>query len=536
MTGPIEVGVASASGVNAIASDPFVTAVCCVFVMFYAFKRYDTPETNRRSTTRSLFLITGAGYVLVTLIFYFVLCRIILKPGVLYFLGPSIEDAQKLVSQYSAPPILAAVALTTLLPNIRVVKDWDAWVLRRFQKWGSIPFGVSNLAEDVLRCEPPTARELAELREWMADDGDVPNELICRASGDATNTARGSLTQVLRLMRSAERLAASPGFARVVRRCKLDPQKQKEEFRVYAAISQAFFVLFDHLQALEGPAGEDAKKQAREHYTEISRKQSLSIATFIAQLLLASESSELQIARRLASVGLPVREHGALPLPVGPLVFVGAVIVALVLSVASFMPRQPAPAGALPYAMVAVLIGITKTIGALAAVLPKLRWRSARVGDDGSLPYLSWLGWAALATILGLIIERLTLAALIPPFSTAFDFQTYPLTPIAPSTFVICVAIAILCDVNIPLGREWVRRLIEGALCGAAMVVALIVCFSQLEMATAISTHISPWIHFGFPFSIGFFWGAVAPHLYRTHLRQMESSRQVLTSALGQAG
>ncbi len=79
MSSPIAAGGVPVPTADPIISDPFVTAVCCVFVMFYAFRRYDTPETNRQSTTRSIFLITGAGYVLVSLIFYFVLCKIILK-------------------------------------------------------------------------------------------------------------------------------------------------------------------------------------------------------------------------------------------------------------------------------------------------------------------------------------------------------------------------------------------------------------------------------------------------------------------------
>lgn len=112
-------------------------------------------------------------------------------------------------------------------------------------------------------------------------------------------------------------------------------------------------------------------------------------------------------------------------------------------------------------------------------------------------------------------------------FGTPSRQQDY----LAPTTFVICVSIAILCYLNLPLGREWARRLVEGALCGAAMVVALIVCFSQLDMATAASTQISPLIRFGFPFTIGFFWGAVAPHLYRTHLRKIEFPPEIANSA-----
>jgi hypothetical protein len=40
---------------NPITGDFFVTLACALVVAFYAARRYDTPETNRLSTTRILF-------------------------------------------------------------------------------------------------------------------------------------------------------------------------------------------------------------------------------------------------------------------------------------------------------------------------------------------------------------------------------------------------------------------------------------------------------------------------------------------------
>src|SRR6185437_16976440 len=37
--------------------------VCAVVVAVHALDRYNTPESNRVSTTRAAFLFTGAGYV-----------------------------------------------------------------------------------------------------------------------------------------------------------------------------------------------------------------------------------------------------------------------------------------------------------------------------------------------------------------------------------------------------------------------------------------------------------------------------------------
>jgi hypothetical protein len=516
-------------GIDPITGDPFLTALCAAFVAYYAFRRYDTPETNRESTTGSLFIITGVGYIIVTLIFYFILCEVILKPGVLPFFGQSIA----LVSQYSRPSILAAVILTTLLPNIKFLRDWDESVLKRFQKWGSIPFGVNNLAEEIMQVDQPSKDDLVDLREWMSDEGEIPNELVKRVGTDAPSASQGSLTRVLRLHRSISKLAASPVYSRAIKKYAGERQKVKEGFRVYTAISQAFFLLFDHLSSLEGSTGEDARKQARDRYLEISDAQARSSATLIARLLLATENSETSITKKLSAIGLGVRDAKPPSLPIGPLVFVGAVMIALILAVTSFLPRpQPTP-GALAYYTLILLIGITKTIGTLAAVLPKICWSSARATEDGRLPYLSWLGWAALAALGALLIERLALGASSSSFSAALDFQSHPLTPIAPTTFVICISISILCDLNLPIQREGIRRVVEGTMCGAAMVVALAICFAQAALPTATSSSISPLLQYGFPFMIGFFWGAVGPHLYRKHRHQIEDGPRAPSKVTG---
>jgi hypothetical protein len=517
------------AGIDPITADPFLTALCGAFVAYYAFRQYDTPETNRQSTTRSLFIITGLGYVIVTLIFYFILCEIILKPGVLPFFGQSMA----FLGQYSRPPIIAAVILTTLLPNIKFLRDWDESVLNRFQKWGSIPFGVNNLAAEILQVDQPAKEDLANLRQWMSDEGEIPNELLSRVGTDAPTASQGSLTRALRLHRSINKLASLPLYSRAAKKYEGERQKVKEEFRVYAAISQAFFVLFDHLSSLEGSAGENARKQAKDRYLGISDTQARSSATLVARLLLATENSETSITKRLLTIGLGVREARPPSLPIGPLVFVGAVVIALILAVTSFLPRpQPAPGGLAYYTLI-LLIGVTKTIGTLAAILPKICWSSARAGEDGRLPYLSWLGWAALAALGALLIERLALGASSSSFSAALDFQSHPVTPIAPTTFVICISISILCDLNLPIQREGIRRILEGTLCGAAMVVALAICFAQAALPTASSSSISPLLQYGFPFMIGFFWGAVGPYLYRKHRHQIEDGPPATSSIAG---
>jgi hypothetical protein len=165
------------TGPETDASNPYVMLVCMAAVILYAYNRYDTPGTNRLSTTWSLFVLTGICYIISTLAIFFVLSEVVLKPGVLPFLG--LEDVQKLVSQFTAPPVLAAVILTTLLPNTPVVSAADKALLQAFQSWGRIPNGVRHLADrlpQIALCV--RENDIATLRDWISHDGDVPNELI----------------------------------------------------------------------------------------------------------------------------------------------------------------------------------------------------------------------------------------------------------------------------------------------------------------------------------------------------------------------
>jgi hypothetical protein len=100
--------------------DLIVTLICAVVVAVHAWDRYNTPASNRVSTTRAAFLFTGAGYVCGSLILFLFLSQVALQPdalprGVLAVL--EIEGIQAILNHYCAPQVLAVVVLTVLLPH-----------------------------------------------------------------------------------------------------------------------------------------------------------------------------------------------------------------------------------------------------------------------------------------------------------------------------------------------------------------------------------------------------------------------------------
>ena len=280
----------------------YVTLACGLIVLLYAARRYNTPKTNRLSTTRSLFFLTAAGYVFASLMLFLLLCEVVLRPGVLTFLG--LDEAQKAVKAYAAPPVLAAVILTTLLPNIAVLSTADAWLLERFQTWGRIPQGVRTLADQLpVNSLQMNSDDVGRLRQWIFNETDIPNEIGDDLGAQGANSAPGTLSRVVRLFSELRKLAASPAYTRSFRTQQEAWQAIQANFEVFIAQSQAFFVLFERLNPLDGKAGEEALKRARTCYRGICEKSYREMTEFLAQQLLIVEATDARIDLRLQSIG-----------------------------------------------------------------------------------------------------------------------------------------------------------------------------------------------------------------------------------------
>ena len=225
---------------------------------------------------------------------------------------------------------------------------------------------------------PITKGDLSKISDWILRNVDVPNEVVSRLSDGSAQTSSGSLTRVLQLYRKIEELNALPDYATAFHERQNIWQMLRTDFRVFTAQSEAFFVLFDRLTSTppEGAAGEKLK-QAREYYDDICQKMHRHLVEFLAGLLLMVEGSETRIDDRLKVIGFCISEPPCLALPIGPFVFMGVVMFLGILGVVAIV--RPS-SGSLPLPLTAFLIGTTKTIGVLAAVLPKLRWCAFRPG------------------------------------------------------------------------------------------------------------------------------------------------------------
>ena len=514
-------------------ADLLVTFICALVVAVHAWDRYNTPETNRVSTTRSAFLFTGAGYVGASLMLFLLLSQVALKPGGMtqglqFFF--EIEGPKALLEKYCAPPVLAAVILTVLLPHTPILSSADEWLLKRFQAWGSIPHGVRDLA---VKLAPQALRlgsaEVAQLQEWIESEGDIPNELLKFVGAEPAETARGSLTRTLRLYRELQKLEAISAYEFAFRTRQATWEGIKDDFRVFLAESQAFFVLFEQLTTLEGTAGETALAKSKKCYRDICRKMHRDMSEFLAQLLLMVEGSDQRIVNRLQPMGVASSTRVGPDMPVGPFLFMGAMMIFGMLGVVSVV--SPHHSNVLPPAVSAILIGMTRTIGIVTAVLPKLRWSQFRPDGRGEPPYLAWLAWASVAAIASLVIERGAYAIALGNLGAALDFTQNPLRPMAPMAFATSLITSILCDVDLHLGHGLARRLSEGLISAAAAVVSIAICIRLLSLA---STTAQVWSLLPYVVSsgLGFAGGFFAPCFYRRALDEEPAAQMAASHAV----
>ena len=185
--------------------------------------------------------------------------------------------------------------------------------------------------------------------------------------------------------------------------------------------------------------------------------------------------------------------------------------------------------------MSAILIGTTRTIGILTAILPKLRWSKSRPDRDGNPPYLAWLGWAAAAAMVSLVIERSAYAIALGDPGAGLDYFTHPVTPMAPMAFSTSLVLSILCDVDLHLGHGWARRLSEGLLSAVVAAISIFIC-TRLLLLSASTGRLWFWMPYVISSGLGFVSGFFAPHLYRRAIGEEPAAQLAPSHAIPEGG
>jgi hypothetical protein len=491
-----------------VGSGEFAYIACAILIAVYAWDRFNTPSSNRSSTLRTLYWSSCGGYV-VSALALFAGLSVLLE-------APAWKKLFELGGQSSLPaPLIATLAMTTLLPSVPILKRVDGWLLSMFLEWGAIPAEARRCAEAMTPASfTVTGADVMRLRK--SDDGGYGDTFTRHLRDEGSSGLKRSeyrFTRVVKLYEQIHRLAADPRYR-----------------RFFAEISDEFAALERQIESflrctvtkLDG-AGRPSVFESDLGYQELMaewhgrfaddcRNNFILLARFLARAVLRSEPCKAEIVARLREIGFTEMETGNAPeFPLNSLTILGLGIFGylIVASVWFSYRSNTAPATGLMLAGKITLARVA-SIGMTVWLLQQFAFFRRETGDPPR--YFAYL-------VNGILSGALA-AGVCGLFRIGCDsLFTVEEARIAILSGILCTAIAFCCDnwttddSSPPLWRSSA----EAIGCGFAMVVgtALLWCAGLAPETSKLSpgTLLATWI--ALPSAMAAMIGACVPHIYR---------------------
>jgi hypothetical protein len=481
-----------------------------VLVALYAFDRFNTPPTNRSSTTAARFYSTGGLYLCVTIGIYFLL--LLGFPQLLQQWQPEVVQAIPWAKELSAP-FLVALLLTISLPRVPVLAGIDLWIRGKLQRVAAIPFEVRRLSNALAQSPfQVSVDRQEEIRTSMQGSGFQAEDIQFPESAKPQHL----WTKLTVLMKSLEDWESHPRFSGFAARFSADLEALRARHKqLTVKAKNCFRLLRDHPCGAGTGEGDDAVAQFQADFVEQTKDLLQGTYHFIGRGVLQCRLTHSARCEQLKALGFQ-GQVGRVELTLDELValFLGVTVVLLAGFVFGSSPDRP---GSLE------LFGRAATIGAIYcaavwwALFPKQRWGCAKRTAGDIRPVACYLLSALLASATALVINLGFKLLMGRDFLTAWE-QFSRTWPWAIMTFATTVLAAWLTDdrpsARWPASRlRWLEGLGQaGLMAGTAWVVHALLLESggrapALENMLALSAAIG--------FGIGFLvptWYRRAPH------------------------
>jgi hypothetical protein len=499
---------------------------CGLLIVIYAWGRFNTPPSNRSSTSQKLYWSSCAGYVLSALA-VFVASVILLKSGPWRkILIPSGDDASPPV------PLVATLAMTTLLPSLPMLKRVDEWFLAIFLDWAEIPGEVKRRAAGLTPESFQVTREdLVELREAYGDGsyGNTLTDHLRQGNGEGLKLSQCRFTRLVKLHYRIHKLAGAARYGDFFVEADKDWTELDRKTSDFLRRSAVSLTLAERLRALEdADAYEELAGERRQHFAQSCQEIFRALALFLARAVLRSEATEKDILRRLRDIGFAAAEPANLPrFPVNSLTGLAlGVFVYLVLAIPFFgqlMGMSHQQTGGLTTAAKVTLVRLL-TVGVTVWLLQRYAFFRREPGEP-----LRFFAYVVNGIIAAVVAAGICLAFhLDDPNPLAASHGDLPLILL---TFLLCTAVAACCD-------DWVAdktppvwwRVAEATGCASVMAAGMGIVVTYLSDSLPFPIAALPsWkiaVLVTMPSALALVIGACVPHIYRSAWRAASARRQ----------
>ena len=496
-----------------------------VFVLFYAGSRFNTPATNRSSTTAGRYFVGLFLYCLVGICAYVTLVAF---PNVLDFALFGQQMGGDAPTSKISLPLFVALLLTVLLPKIPVLNSVDKWVCTRLQNMAAIPWEVLRLSAALRKFKLEfSSDEQVLVRQTLEAEGFDAKDIIF----ELTETPPSDWTRVTALLHKIEDWESDRRMAGYLAASNQDLANLRQRYQALSSKAKMCFSLRNE----EGRGGTTRKTRlAVDHYEEefLEHVKQLrkDILEFIARGVLRSELTTRALRNRLHAMGFDVTcSQPAFSVNEFLLIF-SAVCLTMLPGFVLFGSKGMSFEATL---IRLGLIGFTYVAAVACAVLPKSNWKFARLQAGQVRPiafyFVAGLMSAAISFTTSLVVHAIWMHNL--DLALQRSRLTYPWLLVSFATAFIT---ALMVD-NPRFARLSGRtqRCLEGLVQGTAMLgVTYLTCLWLNQRVEVVVKNVNlnyetprivPIIVMGA--AVGFVIGFFIPTWYRRHQEQSAQER-----------
>lgn len=437
------------------------------FVLVAAADRFNTPPTNRSSTTALRYHLAALGYMAVGLTLFF---SILAFPQALNIapaigtVGPSLPPWAERLST----PLLVALLLTVLLPKIPLLGDGDDWIRKQLQKMGAIPYEARRMSAELRRSEfrIPLSRQ-AEIKKHLANEGFSSLDVVFEES----STPQYVWTKISALMVQLEEWESDRKFIGFVARFAAEYDDLKKSYRQLSPRAKTCFRLMRDLSIdASDSRGNEMALQYQADFAEQCTDLLNKICDFISRGLLQCGPTYGARVTRLAALGFNV--HLVRPrLTLNQLMLLFGVVGIVMLSGFVIVPGG-ANARFEELLARSAMISTIYVVAVLCAVYPKEKWRFAHRDPKDVRPVAFYFAAGTMAGLVAPIVSFTFHLLIFRDFSVAV--ARFPVScRWSAVAFVAAFMTALLIDdqptAKVPRSR---LRWIEGGVLAASLMVA----------------------------------------------------------------
>lgn len=518
---------------------PFIA--CAVLVVVYAWERFNTPPSNRSSTRQALYWSSCVGYILTALTVFVALNFLLRVPAWRDMLFGKDDNA-------SLPaPLIATLAMTTLLPTIPLLKRLDAWVLAAFLDFGAIPAEAKRRAATMLpRALTVTAADVVKLRDSYGggDFGDTLATHLRESGADGLALSEYRFTRVVKLYDAMQSLRGNSRYERFFSDTSGELDELVQSVTEFIRRSDDSLTLAAQLQKfLENQADdsrgadayEELMRDRREAFAQSCQEKFSELAGYLARAILRSEPNERGIVRKLRDLGFAAAEPMTEPefpinsltaLALGIFVYLGVLTVFF-----SHLPDvSQTAAGGL---VMAFRVAIARLAAISVMIWLMQRFSFFRRASGEPHKYFAYF-------VCGVITSAVAAAACVPfalSYATGFVSGMADGIAVVFLTGILCAVLAFCCDdwPEDSTPPRWLRP-VEAMASGAVMAFGTSLIYYGGWMPPSMhDLHgwmVVAWI--ALPSAMAVMIGACVPHIYRTAHRAAAARRDMTSRAVAE--